>query len=413
MYNLLPDNIDIEETSKQNISNIALAKVRKAKQKKLIKSVTSVAASFAIVFCVMWAIGFENVVSAAERIFYFIPGFGIQEQAEDEPLVLKRIVSRGNPKVDITLVNARTGVYAETMPCIYFNFLAEYKDFLPDYEYNGYKFELEISGKSYDVSSGVGATGVDQDEKYYIINGVRIYTGDAIIKNGQKCVLKITSETFGTVRIPFRLVTAEDVSNYEIQSNTLGEIDITAVKYKVKLQGKKYVVVDVLAESSEAAISFMDTVFKKGEESIFPEKLIGNSYYFDADRVEAADYLEVSNIDCYYTFNEKKIELPIIEHGEKESVDFSYPIPNGIFKITGVSRSGNMYTIHSEVESEYDVWTVSPSYETYYESYSNHTEDDGTQSIVFKDSFFERDSATIKVDSVWYVLGTPVKFTFN
>lgn len=329
MFEYLPDNVPIEETTKKSIANCAFTKVKKTKQKKLIKTVTSLAASFAIVFCMLWIVGFENVASAAEKIFYFIPGFGIQSESEEQMLMLKKIAYGDNEQADGVLYHAKT-VYGENTG-IMLNFGVDYK-FNSEHEeiYEGLNISVSVNGEKYSErprwNMNIGSDELNAE-------GYLIEIPKELLSIGQKYTLEIESDYFGELDIPFKLVNAENAGNAQSASAKIGEITATAVKYKEKLNGEEYVVVDVFFDGPDnydfnGIISLYDTIYFLNEDKSLarPKEQIGTSFYFNPKDIDENAILKVREVLITQNI-EKPISFTVNVPKDKQSAPVDITVP--------------------------------------------------------------------------------------
>ena len=419
MKDIFPDNVNIDNETKLNISNSAFEKIRKTKNKKLVKTFSSIAATFAVVFCMLWVIGFENVVSAAERIFYFIPGFGIEEQAEEPVLVLKKIASRKNKSISVTLVNAATENDEERMEGLLFNMHIKplHGEIDPDEVYE-FDFILKVGNKKYSLRKSYGA---NITENGISVQNIKIFTGNQKLCSGEKCVLTVSNKELGSVNIPFKLADAAAVDNVVIKD--VGPTRILATKYSAKLQNEDYIVID--ADISGASLEYGGYVVYRDADGneILPETIIGNSSYFKESEITFGykPYItEISvsvpgNVICHIR------QIPIPEDGEKEETDIPFELPHGVVYITEVSRSGNTLKIKTETESQYnmDYVYINASRSEWYAGYVNYKGEryfaisENDNSRIIDPAYDTEDYISIKTNFIDYLLKETVELNFE
>ena len=418
MFEYLPDNVPIEETTKKSIANCAFTKVKKTKQKKLIKTVTSLAASFAVVFCMLWIVGFENVASAAEKIFYFIPGFGIEEQGEELFFVNEKQVTRNNNDISVSLLNVTTSNDDERLNSFLFNIYIEPTDKILD-SAEGYEFDfiLKVSNKEYRIRN-VYSVGV-REKSGITANGIRIFTGDIGIVSGEKCWLTVSNEELGSVKIPFRLVDAAIAENIDIQN--IGPTQVLAIKYNAKIQGEKYTVIDVDV-SGKSVQYYSDLVYKDSAgNEVFPEMIMGNSFYFKDCQLTENYKPYIKGIYCQYeaTYYNRYISIP--KDGENQKEDILFDVPHGDIIISKVSRNGNNLDFKIDIDSEYNMEEIyiSAKRREWYTAYINYMGSQnfkiGTNEISCQidPRYDTQDKISLKTNFICYYLNETIKLNFN
>lgn len=369
MFEYLPDNVPIEETTKKSIANCAFTKVKKTKQKKLIKTVTSLAASFAVVFCMLWIVGFENVASAAEKIFYFLPGFGTAEQTDEETpfpmLTLKEQVSAENENCSITIYHAATSDKLEcansknlTEKGIAFTFEVDVQDTLwrnleekyPYFDPDTMKYDTDVylekeivTTEAYDIALIVDGKEYSNDgygwdvswnQKYGTMEhqNYGVFTDGGIFKEGAKYSLKISNKHLGTVEIPFELVSADELGSGNNSARTVTKFGttFTAITYEAELNDKEYIALEIEDsnnyEDHYAATYELDydnsgryIMFQNPDGTLIPwERGISGVCYFDKSKVNENAVLRTFGISANLWLEQNK------------DYEFTIPIPKEV-----------------------------------------------------------------------------------
>ncbi len=419
MFEYLPDNVAVEETVKNNIANCAFAKIKKEKQKKLIKTLTTVAASFLIVICSMWAVGFENVAAAAQRFFNFIPGFGIVEEYESPTLVAKKAVTRGNEIADITVCQAMPGRSDNDISGLLMNIQVKYKNNMPEYDYNNFEFELKVGNEVF-TTFKFNETSYSS-ENWFSINGLWIYTKNTEFKSGQKCILTVKGENIGTIKIPFKLVNIEKLDN--TRSITLGDISINACKYTTKVDGKKYIAVDVFSNHPENLSRMGEgSMFVTAEgEPIPADFCAGTTSYYLQERLPKDSVFEIEYISFREIIEEKDYTIPIPADGKSEKLNISVPFSFGTINISKVTRERNKLVFDVEYDTEknisaYVYFLREGEWPTTYIEYAgdrSFTIEPGIKIDDTIDVRYDKDFLNFTVEGLWFDILGPMVFDFD
>ncbi len=424
LYEYLPENLEFDENTLNELKALTVNKLKRTKRKNTVKRLITIAASFVLVIALMWAVGFENVAAAAQRLFSFIPGFGITE-SEENIYILKETVTTENEKAKVTLYHASSVGYFDA-ESLYFHLVINYKD---GYEPNSQKL-MSGHGKIYYKDKVYGNEYSNIRGSYYNsvyqITGLRVDFPHNEIMVDEEYILEITVDET-TVSIPFVLQDANRNENIEVVTQTSGSISVTAVKYREILEQEEYIAVDLQLKGDNNTgyklpdpLPYVNTgvYFESENKKVVPKKNIGSTYYFDPRQVLEGDILKLSGIYCFENIEETSFTVKVPEEGEREKLKVEIPFNLGKFILKEAYASGGKLFIVVESEFYADIIHVNPRITRDAKDIVSPMNRD----LNFTDSNFNEMSVNIKetdseiifnINSVHYTMNETFEFNFN
>ena len=360
LYEYLPENLELEDKVLTDLTALTINKYRKIKRKNTAKRLATLAASIAIIIAVMWAIGFENVAAAAQRLFSFIPGFGIIEN-EENIYILKDTVTIENENVGVTIYHASSLGYADT-ESLYFNLGIELNNSetfaIYDTLYN-MEAKIIVGDKEFFNEHYTNKGNFTMYENVMSINGLRVDIPFKELAPNKKYELVLISDKF-TVSIPFKLKASQGSEYIHHTSCEYEGTTVTAVKYIQEIEGVEYIAVDLIAKGLDNIyyklpnfqLSEFEQVYFEGDGNVItPQKNIGDTYYFEKSKIKENYVLKLKNIHCTEQIEEVSFTVKVPKEGEVLAVNAEIPFNLGkfILKEAYVS-SGKLFTT---VESEF------------------------------------------------------------
>lgn len=372
---------EIANEIKERIRKRTLAKLRKqeAPERKLrtAKGLGTCAAVIVFVFCIMWAVGFDNVASAAKKVLYFIPGFGIQEEeltGEVPVLTLEGTgVSASNDKCTATITSAMSTdavqLYTQSDPsvpydissektpgiafCISVHFneqgVAALKSLLSEVgaetfstnyaNANSIQASIVSGKKTYDANGAVfvaqrGISGSMNGLDNMAFSNMAVAVDAHELKAGNSYTLTLNSPLFGEISLNFTLVEAMSIDDTTLVTRMAeaNGVTVTAVKSSELLYGKEFIRIDFTTENgTEFDIQnggFTDICtdqdndlwklcgyVKDNGSVVEADQVIGTSWYFDASKVDDGDKLYIAGMAALW-YNQ-----------DSEQMIFTVPVP--------------------------------------------------------------------------------------
>ncbi len=244
------------------------------------------------------------------------------------------------------------------------------------HNYKNYNFAVLVNGKEYNeigrsayyTEAFESGHSLKPDEEYNVyFDGWAIIVDDADIAAGKTYTLTVDHELFGKFSLDFVLENADELGvggSHETLSVMHNGITITAIKYETEVNGKKYVAVDTSVDDSAFPYDVMGGVnaqissyvdenmnekwvaFKKSDGTLIsPVDWSDNTYYFDAEKIEAGDDfivpgLAIQDLKIVDYVNVESISVPIPENGKtiKDDIVFEFALGDLIIDKVKVSE---------------------------------------------------------------------------
>lgn len=354
LYEYLPENLELEDKVLTDLTALTINKYRKIKRKNTAKRLATLAASIAIIIAVMWAIGFENVAAAAQRLFSFIPGFGITEQVEEPVYILKDTVVYENETAKVTLYHASSIGYANT-ESLYFDLDIEMKNAQMSELYD-LVFNLDASIKrKNEVFANEEYTNKGNftiDGNLLSINGLKVDIPLDKLTENKKYELILASDNF-SANIPFKLKSATTSDDVVLASQMVKDLNITAVKYPQVIDGIEYIAVDVAVKGDLNVTYDLPPIYQNVNADIYfedengnklqPLRNVGNTYYFTSDSVSKDSILVISNIRCNEMKEDIILNMEIPKAGETQDIYVEIPFENVRVLLTEAYKEDYLY----------------------------------------------------------------------